>query len=163
MKGFPALWHDPAPDELYRIVKVCPIARRWPRGLARKARSIPVSGLILTAKARVFGTTLGHSDTTMSSDTYLDLLTRGLLWACDKLDENGKPKEGFWQTSRVQRALRRSSASCLWRPDFVEGPLLKRRIGRRFPAPRTLAIKASRSAPLCENSRRPNSCESGRR
>jgi hypothetical protein len=32
---------------------------------------------------------------TMQKDAYLDLLTRGILWACDKLDENGKPKRGY--------------------------------------------------------------------
>jgi hypothetical protein len=26
---------------------------------------------------------------------YLDLVARGLLWACDKLDENGQPKPGY--------------------------------------------------------------------
>jgi hypothetical protein len=31
----------------------------------------------------------------MKRDVYLDLVTRGLLWACDKLDENGKPKAGY--------------------------------------------------------------------
>jgi len=25
----------------------------------------------------------------------LGLVTRGLLWACDKLDENGQPKPGY--------------------------------------------------------------------
>jgi hypothetical protein len=31
----------------------------------------------------------------MQRPEYLDLVTRGLLWACDKLDQNGKPKEGY--------------------------------------------------------------------
>ena len=31
----------------------------------------------------------------MGSDTYLDLVTRGLFWACHKLDADGKPKEGY--------------------------------------------------------------------
>ena len=46
-------------------------------------------------KARVFGTTLGHANETMQRDVYLDLVTRGLLWACGKLDEDGKPKAGY--------------------------------------------------------------------
>ena len=25
----------------------------------------------------------------------IDLVTRGLLWACDKLDADGKPKPGY--------------------------------------------------------------------
>jgi hypothetical protein len=31
----------------------------------------------------------------MESDVYLDLVTRGLLWACDKLNEDGTPKAGY--------------------------------------------------------------------
>ncbi len=38
-------------------------------------------------KARVFGTTLGHQNQTVQDPRYLDLVTRGLLWAVDKLDE----------------------------------------------------------------------------
>ncbi|HWE97664.1 MAG TPA: ThuA domain-containing protein [Tepidisphaeraceae bacterium] len=45
--------------------------------------------------ARVFSTTLGHNNETVSDPRYLDLVTRGLLWAVDKLDENGKPKPGY--------------------------------------------------------------------
>ena len=35
--------------------------------------------------ARSFSTTLGHNTTTVSDDRYLDLVTRGLLWSCNKL------------------------------------------------------------------------------
>lgn len=38
-------------------------------------------------KARVFGTTLGHNDETCADARYLDLVTRGLLWSVDKLDD----------------------------------------------------------------------------
>jgi type 1 glutamine amidotransferase len=38
-------------------------------------------------KTRVFGTTLGHNNATVADDRYLDLVTRGLLWSVDKLDE----------------------------------------------------------------------------
>ena len=46
-------------------------------------------------KARVFSTTIGHNNTTVEDARYLDLVTRGLLWACDKLDADGKPKAGY--------------------------------------------------------------------
>lgn len=46
-------------------------------------------------KARVFATTLGHNNETVSDGRYLDLVTRGLLWACGKLQDNGKPAEGY--------------------------------------------------------------------
>lgn len=36
---------------------------------------------------RVFSTTIGHYDETVADDRYLDLVTRGLLWSCKKLNE----------------------------------------------------------------------------
>jgi hypothetical protein len=39
------------------------------------------------ANARVFSMTLGHNNETVSDDRYLDLVTRGLLWACGKLED----------------------------------------------------------------------------
>jgi type 1 glutamine amidotransferase len=35
---------------------------------------------------RVFGTTLGHHNLTVADDTFLNLVARGLLWACGRLD-----------------------------------------------------------------------------
>ncbi len=46
-------------------------------------------------KARVFSTTIGHNNDTVSDDRYLDFVTRGVLWACGKLDDSGKPLEGY--------------------------------------------------------------------
>lgn len=46
-------------------------------------------------KARVFATTIGHNNETVSDPRYLDLVTRGLLWACGKLGDDGKPAEGY--------------------------------------------------------------------
>ena len=37
-------------------------------------------------RAKVFATTLGHNNETVSDARYLDLVTRGLLWSCDKLN-----------------------------------------------------------------------------
>src|SRR5262245_7418728 len=39
-------------------------------------------------KTRVFATTLGHNNETVGDDRYLDLVTRGLLWSVDKLNDN---------------------------------------------------------------------------
>ncbi|MGI9240084.1 MAG: DUF7133 domain-containing protein, partial [Verrucomicrobiales bacterium] len=36
--------------------------------------------------ARSFSTTIGHNTSTVADPRYLELVTRGLLWACDKLD-----------------------------------------------------------------------------
>jgi type 1 glutamine amidotransferase len=44
---------------------------------------------------KVFATTMGHNNSTMEDPVFLDLVARGLLWACGKLDESGKPMAGF--------------------------------------------------------------------
>ena len=46
-------------------------------------------------KGRSFVTTLGHTDETMKTDVYLDLVARGLLWACGKLNDDGTPAKGY--------------------------------------------------------------------
>lgn len=38
-------------------------------------------------KTRVFCTTIGHNNETCADPRYLDLVTRGLLWSVDKLDD----------------------------------------------------------------------------
>jgi type 1 glutamine amidotransferase len=38
-------------------------------------------------KARIFSTTLGHNNDTVSDPRYVDLITRGLLWSVNKLDD----------------------------------------------------------------------------
>jgi Trehalose utilisation len=42
---------------------------------------------LYNGKTRVFATTLGHNNETVGNDRYLDLITRGLLWSVDKLDD----------------------------------------------------------------------------
>jgi type 1 glutamine amidotransferase len=44
---------------------------------------------------RVFSTTIGHNNETVSDARYLDLVSRGVLWACKKLDDAGKPRPGY--------------------------------------------------------------------
>ncbi|MBI3875781.1 MAG: ThuA domain-containing protein [Verrucomicrobia bacterium] len=44
---------------------------------------------------RVFSTTVGHNNATVDDARYLDFVTRGVLWACGKLDDSGKPKPGY--------------------------------------------------------------------
>jgi len=96
MQGFPATWkYDP--DELYEIKKVWPDCTPLAQSLTPKSETDthPCIWVNTYGKGRVFGTTLGHGNETMQRAVYLDLVTRGLLWACDKLDENGKPKAGY--------------------------------------------------------------------
>ncbi|MFD2256967.1 ThuA domain-containing protein [Luteolibacter algae] len=44
---------------------------------------------------RVFSTTIGHMNETVGDPRYLDLVTRGILWACGKIDEKGGIAEGY--------------------------------------------------------------------
>jgi type 1 glutamine amidotransferase len=46
-------------------------------------------------KAKVFATTMGHNNRTMSDPVYLDLVTRGVLWAVGKLGPDGTPVAGY--------------------------------------------------------------------
>jgi type 1 glutamine amidotransferase len=46
-------------------------------------------------KTKVFSTTIGHNNTTVEDPRYLDLVTRGLLWTCGKLGDDGKPVAGY--------------------------------------------------------------------
>jgi hypothetical protein len=46
-------------------------------------------------KTRVFSTTLGHNDDTVADDKYLDLVTRGVLWASGHLNDDGTPAAGY--------------------------------------------------------------------
>ena len=46
-------------------------------------------------KTRVFSTTVGHNNTTVEDPRYLDLVTRGVLWATGHLKENGSIAKGY--------------------------------------------------------------------
>jgi len=94
MRGFPATWQD-FPDELYVIVKSWPNCVPLAKGIGKDKSENVCVWANTYGKARVFGTTLGHGNDTVQSAVYLDLVTRGLLWACDKLDDQGRPKPGY--------------------------------------------------------------------
>ena len=46
-------------------------------------------------KTRTFSTTIGHNNETVQDARYLDMVTRGLLWVCGKLGDDGKPVAGY--------------------------------------------------------------------
>jgi type 1 glutamine amidotransferase len=95
MTGFPSLWTT-GNEELYAIDKVwpdtVPLAQAY--GLDNK-RDHVVIWTHTFGKGRVFGTTIAHNNATLKDPVYLDMLTRGLLWSCDKLENDGKPKAGY--------------------------------------------------------------------
>jgi hypothetical protein len=46
-------------------------------------------------KTRVFSTTIGHNNETVADPRYLDLVTRGVLWATGHLNDDGTPAKGY--------------------------------------------------------------------
>lgn len=100
MMGFPKTWVAKK-DELYKNEKLfpnfIPLADSW--GVETK-KTHAVIWVNTYGKARVFGTTLGHGNSVMSDPVFLDLVARGLLWTCDKLDDQGKPLPGYEAQSK---------------------------------------------------------------
>ncbi len=95
MKAFPAEWLDPK-DELYRNEKIWPTLTPLATAYSEESQKDHVVVWVNSyGQTRIFATTLGHSNDTMKHEVYLGLVTRGLLWACDKLDDEGKPKPGY--------------------------------------------------------------------
>ncbi len=87
MKNFGAVWNNPL-GELYWIESVWPKAH--PLAVAKNQENGNDEVCIWTNDyhgTRVFATTLGHHNETVESPVYLEFLTRGALWACDKLND----------------------------------------------------------------------------
>jgi len=72
-------------EELYNNVKVFPSATVLQRG-AQGDDDCAITWVNRYGSTRVFSTSLGHFNETVSDERYLDLVTRGILWACDRLD-----------------------------------------------------------------------------
>lgn len=95
MKGLPRLWlvED---DELYNNVdvgpNVVPLAESFS---VENQKSHVVIWVNTYGKARVFSMSLGHHNSTVASPWYLDLVARGVLWACGKLGPDGQPASGY--------------------------------------------------------------------
>ena len=95
MKAFPGSWQTPN-GELYVI------ERSWPDcqilatayGLDTQ-QDHPVIWTNQYEGTRVFGTTLGHHNETMKANEWLDVVARGLLWSCGKLNDDGTPHDGY--------------------------------------------------------------------
>jgi len=81
MKGFGDTWRVPK-GELYHTIKLWPSATVL--GEAKRQDNNENQVCVWTnlyGSTRVFGTTIGHYNETMAESTYLDMVTRGLLWA----------------------------------------------------------------------------------
>lgn len=89
-------------EELYNNISVHDSAKALARGKQGAGDKPGTNDTVIIwtnlfgdKKTRVFSTTLAHNNDTVSDGRYLDLVTRGVLWACDKLNEDGTPKQGY--------------------------------------------------------------------
>jgi uncharacterized protein len=95
LKTFPAVWHT-GNEELYAIEKVWPTATPLAQAYGTdNKRDHTVIWTNTHGQGRVFGTTLTHHTHHMKDPVYLDMITRGLLWSCNKLTDDGNPKAGY--------------------------------------------------------------------
>ncbi|RCS40713.1 heme-binding protein [Bremerella cremea] len=88
MADFGPAWYNPQ-GELYHIAKVWDTAHVL--GASKEQNDGTEQPCVWTNQygdARIFGTTLGHHNETVEDDKFLSLLTRGTLWACDKLNDD---------------------------------------------------------------------------
>jgi uncharacterized protein len=91
--AFPDHWQTPG-DELYQTIEFPKTSHALLRAKSpRDAREHIVCWTHTYGKGRVFATTLGHDMKTAEDPKYLDLIARGLLWSCDKLDRRGDLKK----------------------------------------------------------------------
>jgi len=72
-------------EELYNNITVYDTATPLQRG-RQGTNDLVLTWVNRYGRTRVFNTTLGHFNETVADPRYLDLVTRGLLWACDRLD-----------------------------------------------------------------------------
>jgi uncharacterized protein len=87
LKGMPENWVTPM-DELYVIEKLWPNAQALATSVSeRDDKAYPVIWTNHYGKARVFGTTYGHSDSTFADPTFLTYVSRGVIWAAGRLEK----------------------------------------------------------------------------
>lgn len=98
MIGFPDQWKTPN-AELYKIDKLWPNATALGNAYgADTKKDHPVIWVNTYGKGKTFATSLGHHNETMTHETYLDLVSRGLLWTCNQLGTDGKPTKAYQVT-----------------------------------------------------------------
>jgi hypothetical protein len=90
-------------EELYNNIQIFPTAKALVKGKqttknkegVEKETETVVAWTNTYGKTRVFNTTIGHNNDTVKDARYMDLVTRGVLWSADKLNEDGTPKDGY--------------------------------------------------------------------
>lgn len=75
-------------DELYIIEKLWPNAKALATSVSEKdGKPYPVAWINQYGKARVFGTSYGHSDDAWRDENFLKLVSQGTLWAAGRLKD----------------------------------------------------------------------------
>ena len=90
-------------EELYNNIQIFPTATPLAHGKqitknkdgTPKENETVVTWVNTYHGTRVFSSTIGHNNATVADARYLDLVTRGLLWACGKLDYQGNITPGY--------------------------------------------------------------------
>lgn len=83
-------------EELYNNISIHESAKPLAKGTQGNSETVVVwTNEYGDNKTRVFSTTIGHNNDTVADSRYLDLVTRGLLWSCNKLDPDGRPLAGY--------------------------------------------------------------------
>lgn len=78
-------------EELYNNLKLFETAKPLARGIQDTGKKVDDFVVVWTnqyGKGKVFSTTLGHNNATVGDPRYLDMVTRGLLWSVDKLNDD---------------------------------------------------------------------------
>lgn len=87
LNGIATNWVTPM-DELYIIEKVWPNTKTLATSVSeRDGKTYPVIWTNQYGKARVFGTSYGHSEDMWRDENFLKLVSQGTLWAAGRLTE----------------------------------------------------------------------------
>ena len=88
MKGFPEKWSTPK-GELYQIEKLWDTATTLGHAASKETKKNETClwTNMYNGNTRVFGTTVGHYNEEMEDPVFLNYVTRGLLWAVNRLDD----------------------------------------------------------------------------
>lgn len=95
MRGVPAKWVT-IPEELYEHEQswpgLTPLAQAYS---IESKKTYPVIWTNTHGKARVFVTSLGHNTAMIADPIYLGIVSRGLLWTVDQLQDDGMAKPAY--------------------------------------------------------------------
>jgi uncharacterized protein len=131
MRGLPKEWQLPQ-EELYYVDKLWPTATALAEGMSQERQAMqPVIWVNQYEKARVFATTIGHYNHTVELPEFLDLVTRGTLWAAGRLGDDGRPSPEL-ALSKGEAAAAGGWAASVKLPAAEQGRAVRLFNGRDF-------------------------------